>query len=78
MRYDHYEFLVISCGLGNASVAFMDLMNRVFGHYLNRFSIVLIDNIFIYSRSEKKHVNHLRVEFRVLKEHNIFCKILQM
>ena len=59
MRYGHYEFLVMSFGLTKAPVAFIDLMNRVFRPFLDRFLMVFIDEILAYSKSEEEHAMHL-------------------
>ncbi|WMV37721.1 hypothetical protein MTR67_031106 [Solanum verrucosum] len=73
-RYGHYEFLVMSFGLTNAPVAFMDYMNRVFMEYLDMFVIVFINYIFIYSRSENENLDHLRIVLQVLKDQQLFAK----
>ncbi|WMV43384.1 hypothetical protein MTR67_036769 [Solanum verrucosum] len=73
-RYGYYEFVVMSFGLTNALVAFMDLMNRVFKQYLDLFVIVFIDDILIYSRNEEEHASHLRVVLQTLKDHQLFAK----
>ncbi|GKB10723.1 putative reverse transcriptase domain-containing protein [Tanacetum coccineum] len=59
-RYGHYEFQVMSFGLTNAPTVFMDLMNRVCKSYLDRFVIVFIDDILIYSKRRKEHEGHLK------------------
>ena len=73
----HYEFLVMSFGLTNYPAAFMDLMNRVFEEYLDKFIIVFIDNILGHSRTMKKHELHLKIVWRGWREKTI-CKVLKM
>ena len=67
-RYRHYEFLVMSFGLTNAPVAFMDLMNRMFIPYLDRFIIVFINDILVYSKSIVEHKDHLRIVLEILRD----------
>jgi hypothetical protein len=74
-RYGHFEFLVIPFGLTNAPAAFMDLMNRVFQPYLDRFVIVFIDDILVYSRSEAEHVEHLRIVLQILRDRQLYAKL---
>ena len=66
-RYGRYGFLVMSFGLTNAPAAFMDVMNRVFRPYLDRFVIVFIDDILVYSRSELGHERQLGLVLQTLK-----------
>lgn len=58
-QYGHYEFLVMPFGLTNALATFMDLMNRVFQPYLNRFEVVFINDILVYSKTEDEHNAYL-------------------
>ena len=74
MRYGHYEFMVMSFGLTNAPAAFMDMMNRVFKDYLDKFVIVFIDDILVYSQSETEHEQHLRLVLQWLREHKLYAK----
>nr|GEW71052.1 hypothetical protein [Tanacetum cinerariifolium] len=60
-RYGHFELTVMPFGLTNAPTVFMDLMNRVCRHYLDKFVIVFIEDILIYSKTWKEHVDHLRI-----------------
>ena len=73
-RYGHYEFLVMPFRLTNAPVAFMGLMNEVFQQYLDRFVIVFIDDILVYSKSKEKHGRHLTLVLRKLREHRLYAK----
>src|SRR5262249_22779681 len=73
-RYGHYEFLFMSFGLTNAPVAFMDLMNMVFKPFLNRFIIVFINDILVYSRDMEEYAWHLRMVLQTLREHQLYAK----
>ena len=70
-RYGLFEFLVIPFGLTNALAVFMDLMHRVFHEYLDKFVIVFIDDILIYSCMAEEHEQHLRIVLGLLHEHKL-------
>ncbi|GJY36014.1 putative reverse transcriptase domain-containing protein [Tanacetum coccineum] len=73
-RYGHFEFTVIPFGLTNALAVFMDLMNRVCKLYMDRFVIVFIDDISIYSKMKEDHENHLRLMLDLLRKENLYAK----
>nr|GEY37358.1 reverse transcriptase domain-containing protein [Tanacetum cinerariifolium] len=73
-RYSHYEFQVVPFGLTNASAVFMDLMNRICKPYLDKFLIVFIDDILIYSKDEKEYEEHLRQILKLLKKEELYAK----
>ena len=60
-RYVHYEFTVVPYGLTNAPIVFMCLMNGIFRNYLDKFVIIFLDDILIYSKFEEEHEKHLRM-----------------
>ncbi|GKA79924.1 putative nucleotidyltransferase, ribonuclease H [Tanacetum coccineum] len=73
-RYGHYEFGVMPFGLTNTPAVFMDLMNCVCKPYLDKFVIVFIDDILIYSCNEKEHEKHLKTILELLKKEELYAK----
>jgi hypothetical protein len=74
-RYGHYEFTVVLFGLSNTPTIFMCLMNGVFKDYLDKFVIVFLDDILVYSKLEEEHEKHLRMMLQVLREHQLYTKL---
>ena len=74
-RYGHFEFLVLPFGLTNAPALFMDLMNRVFQPYLDKFVVVFINDILVYSKSYEEHEQHLRQTLQTLRNRHLYAKL---
>ena len=72
MRYGNYEFVVVPFGLTNVPATFMCLMNTIFNRYLDKFVIVFLDDILIYSKNEEEN---LRLTLQLLKEHQLYAKL---
>ncbi|WVZ52665.1 hypothetical protein U9M48_003703 [Paspalum notatum var. saurae] len=73
-KYGLYEYTVMSFGLTNAPAYFMQLMNSVFMDYLDKFVVVFIDDILIYSKTEAEHEKHLRLVLQRLRAHKLYAK----
>ena len=74
-RYGLYEYTVMSFGLTNAPAYFMYLMNKVFMDYLDKFVVVFVDDILVFSRSEEEHEEHLRLVLQRLRENQLYAKL---
>jgi hypothetical protein len=74
-RYGLYEYTVMSFGLTNAPAYFMYLMNKVFMEYLDKFVVVFIDDILIYSKDEEEHEKHLHLVLQKLRNHQLYAKM---
>jgi hypothetical protein len=75
LRYGLYMFTVMSFGLTNAPAYFMYMMNKVFMEYLDKFVVVFIDDILVYSTSEEEHEGHLRLVLQKLRDHKLYAKL---
>ncbi|GAU51985.1 hypothetical protein TSUD_417850, partial [Trifolium subterraneum] len=74
-RYGHYEYTVMPFGVTNAPGVFMEYMNRIFHSFLDKFVVVFIDDILVYSKSVEEHKEHLRIVLQVLKEKKLYAKL---
>ena len=73
-RYGLYEYTVMSFGLTNAPAYFLNMMNKVFMEFLDKFVVVFIDDIFVYSKNEEEQKEHLRLVLKKLREHRLYAK----
>src|SRR3954471_17576270 len=73
-RYGLYEYTVMSFELTNAPATFSRLMNSIFMEYLDRFVVIYLDDILIYSKNEEEHAEHLRLVLMKLREHRMYAK----
>ena len=74
-RYGHYEYVVMPFGVTNALAVFIDYMNMIFWHFLDKFVVVFIDDILIYSRTQEEYAEHLRLVLGVLREKQLYAKL---
>ncbi|XP_024312059.1 LOW QUALITY PROTEIN: uncharacterized protein LOC100823542 [Brachypodium distachyon] len=74
-RYGLYEYTVMSFGLTNAPAYFMNMMNKVFMEFLDKFVVVFIDDILIFSKSRSEHEVHLRKVLEKLRKHQLYAKL---
>lgn len=74
-RFDHYVFLVLPFGLTNALAVFMALMNKIFALFLDRFTVVLIDDMLVYLKSREDHEQHLKTSLQLLRDNQLYAKL---
>ena len=73
--YSHSEFTVMPCGLARAPTIFMDLKNRVFHAFMDKFVVFFIDDILVYSKSNKEHVEHFGSMLSTLRDNQFYAKL---
>ena len=74
-RYRYYEFCVLLFGLTNTPATFMTLMNNIFQLYLDKFVIVYLDDILIYSKTKEEHLKHVHIILETLRKHQLYAKL---
>ena len=74
-QYGHYEYVVMPFGVTNAPAVFMDFMNRIFRPFLDKFVVVFIYDILIYSKTQEEHAEHLRLVLGILREKQLYAKL---
>ena len=75
MPFGHYQFKILSFGLTNAPATFQGIMNRIFHQYLKNFVLVYLDDILVFSKTPKEHIEHLRVVFDILHKKKLYANL---
>jgi hypothetical protein len=75
LRFGLYEYTMMSFGLTNAPAYFMYQMNKIFIEYFDKFVVVFIDDILVYSRSKEEHGEHLRLVLQKLRDHKLYANL---
>ena len=74
-RYGHYEYSVMPFGMSNAPGAFIEYMNMIFHQYLDKFVVMFVDDILIYSKEDGEHTYHLSLVLEILQEKKLYAKL---
>jgi hypothetical protein len=74
IHYGHFQFRVMPFGLTNAPTIFQCLMNAIFGAYMRKFVLIFMDDILVFSKTLEEHIEHLKLVFQTLLDHQLFLK----